>query len=136
MSVVYLNKTVNLGKVFDDLQKVIAIKLEASKYGVTVDVEEVRRNRTNEQNRYLWAIYKHIVEFFNETGFIPDNLDVRYINSDFLHAYFKARFDLKRTHDLSTAEFGKYVDKVQNLMVEQSHGEYAPIYPDNYEIME
>ena len=108
---------------------VIQEKLNKSKYGISIDVRNQQRNRTTEQNKYLWAIYKHIVEFYTETGFIPDNLNIHFINSDFLHEYFKARFDITHSSKLTTVEFCNYTDSIQHLMIEQTHGEYTPIYP-------
>lgn len=104
--------------------------LNSAKYGVSIEVKPQVRKRSLEQNSYLWGIYSHIVEFWNETGFVPDDLKVRFINSDFLHEYFKARFDIKTTTKLTTGEFCEYTDKIQQLMTEQSRGEYQPIYPD------
>ena len=94
-------------------------------------LSETKNKRTTEQNKWLWAVYKHIVLFWTDTGFMPDNLDkkLKFINSDILHCWFKCRFDVKTTTKLSTEDIGKYIDKIQNLMVEQTDGEYEPIYP-------
>ena len=103
------------------------------KSGKEVDliVSEIKNKRTVEQNKWLWAVYKHIVIFWTDTGFMPDNLDkkLKFINSDILHCWFKCRFDIKTTTKLSTEDIGKYIEKIQNLMVEQTNGEYEPIYP-------
>lgn len=103
------------------------------KSGKEVDliVSEIKNKRTVEQNKWLWAVYKHIVIFWTDTGFMPDNLDkkLKFINSDILHCWFKCRFDVKTTTKLSTEDIGKYIEKIQNLMVEQTNGEYEPIYP-------
>ena len=118
----------------DGIIRMIRPKISAlianSPRGITIDVKKTQRNRTTEQNRYLFAIYKHIVEFYNQTGFIPDNLPINGINSDFLHQYFKARFDVKETKNMNTVEFCAYTDKIQLLMIEQTKGEYDPIYPE------
>ena len=104
--------------------------LQNSKYGISIDIRPQVRKRSIPQNDYLWAIYQNIVKFWEETGFLPDDLKLRWINSDFLHAYFKARFDVKTTTKMTTVEFSEYTDKIQRLMVEQSKGEYEPIYPE------
>ena len=110
-------------------------KLEAvvsgSAHGVDIEIKRHVKRRSIDQNAYLWAIYAHIVKFFDATGFIPDNLPVRFINSDFLHEYFKMRFDVKETKKLNTAEFSAYTDKIQHLMLEQTNGDYDPIYPES-----
>jgi hypothetical protein len=105
--------------------------LNSAKYGVDIDIKNHIRNRTLEQNNYLYAIYKHIVEFCDQTGFMPDNLNIKFINSDFLHEYFKARFDVKTTTKMSTIEFTEYTDKIQLLMINQTNGIYDPIYPED-----
>jgi hypothetical protein len=110
--------------------------LNNSKYGIEIEVKEKKKKRSLEQNKYLFAIYKNIVEFWYATGFIVDSLPLKYITSDFIHEYFKNRFNLKTTTKLSAIEFSQYVDGIQNLMVEQTKGDYEPIYPDNTSIYE
>ena len=122
----------------DGILKYIRPKLEAilqnSKYGVDIEIKKLSHPRSLKQNKYLWAIYKHIVEFWESTGFIVDNLPLRFVTSDFLHEYFKNRFDHRTTTKMTTAEFMNYTDSIQNLIIEQSKGEYDPNYPDgNYQ---
>ena len=112
------------------IQPKIAALLPNCPNGISIEIKKYQRNRTNEQNRYLFAIYKHIVEFYEQTGFIPDNLPVNNLTTDFLHQYFKARFDVKASSSMNTVDFCGYTDKIQLLMTEQSKGEYDPIYPD------
>lgn len=118
----------------DGILQFIRPKIEqvqkTSKYGVTVDVSPTTRRRSIEQNRYLWGIYSHIVDFYFETGFVPDALPIKFLDSDFLHRYFKLRFDIKESKKLSTAEFCQYCDRIQQLMTEQTKGVYDPIYPE------
>lgn len=78
----------------------------------------------------MWAVYKNIVLFWTETGFVPDDLKVRFLNTKFLHEYFSARFDVHTTTKLNTVEMMEYIDKIQQLMSEQTKGEYEPIIPD------
>lgn len=125
------------GATADKILIFIKPKLEAvlndSNKGIDIDIKKHTKNRTKEQNDYLWAIYSNIVKFKEKTGFIPDELPVKFINSDFLHEYFKARFDIETTTKLTTTEFSWYVDSIQNLMVEQTKGRYEPIYPETTE---
>lgn len=131
MSIMYFANTAEPERICAFIRPVIAEKLKANpKYGIKIEIADNKRKRSTVQNRYLWAIYKNIVDFYNQTGFLPDDLNLRFINSDFLHEYFKARFDVKQSSKLSTAEFCEYTDKIQHLMIEQSKGEYSPIYPD------
>lgn len=123
-----------IGATADTILNMIKPKLEAvlngAQHGVDIDIKKHIRKRSLEQNAYLWGIYANIVKFYDDTGFVPDNLPVKFINSDFLHEYFKSRFDVKTTTKMSTAEFASYTDKIQHLMLEQSSGEYEPIYPE------
>lgn len=97
---------------------------------ITATVEIFHRKRTIPQNKFMWAVYKNIVLFWTETGFVPDDLKVRFLNTKFLHEYFSARFDVHTTTKLNTVEMMEYIDKIQQLMSEQTKGEYEPIIPD------
>ena len=130
MSVMYFAQFADVDGIINLIRPKIAALIANSPRGITVDVKKVQRNRTTEQNRYLFAIYKHIVEFYEQTGFIPDNLPVNNITTDFLHQYFKSRFDVKASSSMNTVDFCGYTDKIQHLMIEQTKGEYDPIYPD------
>ncbi len=120
----------------DKTLELIKPKLEAvlnnpkNKLGVKVEIKAISKTRTTPQNSYMWAVYDHIVQFCATTGFIPDSLPVRFVNSDFLHAYFKLRFNVLTTTKLSTVEIMEYCDHIQLLMTEQTFGEYEPIYPE------
>lgn len=130
MSTMYFSQYADVDGIIRMIRPKISALIANSPRGITIDVKKTQRNRTTEQNRYLFAIYKHIVEFYNQTGFIPDNLPINGINSDFLHQYFKARFDVKETKNMNTVDFCGYTDKIQLLMTEQTKGEYDPIYPE------
>lgn len=115
------------------IKKSIEGVLKVSKNGCEVSIKAYSKKRTNPQNEFLWAVYKRVAAFCEETGFKPDGLNIGFINSDFLHAYFKARFDLRTSTKLSTVEFMRFPEKIQDLMVEQTCGEYEPIYPKEHE---
>jgi hypothetical protein len=130
MSTMYFAQFADVDGIIRMIRPKISALIANSPRGITIDVKKTQRNRTTEQNRYLFAIYKHIVEFYEQTGFIPDNLPINGINSDFLHQYFKARFDVKETKNMNTVDFCGYTDKIQLLMIEQTKGNYDPIYPE------
>lgn len=123
-------KSANIMGILEFIKPTIEQVLNVSKYGITIDIRPQVRIRSKAQNDYLWSVYSNIVKFWEQTGFMPDGLKLNYINSKFLHEYFKARFDIKTTTKLTTAEFCEYTDKIQQLMTEQSKGNYDPIYPD------
>lgn len=126
----FFHKSANINGILELIRPKLAAVLSDASYGIDIEIKNHVRTRSTEQNRYLFAIYKHIVEFWRETGFTPDGLHLRFITSDFLHEYFKARFDLKTTTKMSTSEFMNYTDGIQNLMIEQTKGAYDPIYPE------
>lgn len=97
---------------------------------VSATVEIFHRTRTIPQNKFMWAVYKNIVLFWTETGFIPDDLKVKFINTKFLHEYFSARFDVHTTTKLNTVEMMEYIDKIQCLMDEQTAGNYPKLIPE------
>jgi len=116
--------------ILEFIKPTIQSVMNSAKYGITIDIRPQIRKRTLDQNEYLWSIYKHIVEFWQTTGFVPDELKIKFLNSKFLHEYFKARFDITTTTKMSTVEFSNYTDSIQHLMTEQTKGEYDPIYPE------
>lgn len=133
----FIPKSANIQGILAYLKPTIEATLNNSQYGIDIEVKPHKKKRTTDQNAYLWAIYQNIVNFYTQTGFTPDNIKVRFLNSDLLHEYFKAHFDVKTTTKMSTADFSTYTDSIQLLMTEQSNGEYQPIYPETtYQTME
>lgn len=130
MAPMYFAQFADVDGIIRLIQPKISALLQHSSNGICIDIKRYQRTRTTEQNKYLWAIYKHIVEFYEQTGFVPDNLPLHFLNKDFCHEYFKAKFDVKETKNLSTVDFCAYTDKIQLLMIEQTKGEYSPIYPE------
>lgn len=134
----YIPASANINGILAYIKPTIEDVFNGSSNGIDIDIKPHKKKRTLPQNDYMWAIYKHIKEFYEETGFTPDDIKVKFINENFLHEYFKARFDVKTTTKMSTTEFSRYVDSIQLLMTEQSKGRYQPIYPDiegyDYEI--
>lgn len=129
----YFAKTDNIPFVIERIKPKLSLVMKNSKMGVQVDIKAMSQKRSLKQNKYLWGIYSNIVNFWQETGFVPDNLPVRFINSDFLHEYFKLRLDTPSTAKLSTTEMMQYCDRIQNLMLEQTKGKYEPIHPEELE---
>ena len=120
-------------RILDAIKGNISAMLPKSKYGIDITIKPHTKLRTNEQNKLLWEVYNHIVSFYNDTGFIIDGLNLKFLNADFLHEYFKVRFNIKSTAKLSTIEFSQFINQIQTEMVEQTQGEYEPIIPeDNY----
>ena len=128
----FFRKSANKSEIMQVISKKIAEILPVANNGIDVIIRKHERIRSSQQNNLLWAVYNNITQFFLETGFIIDRLPLLYLNNEFLHEYFKARFNVKTTTQLTTKEFMDYVDKIQYEMVEQSKGNYEPIIPDDY----
>lgn len=109
------------------IKKQINDVLSLSKNGCDIYIKEHKNMRSNRQNSALWELYNKIVKFHEETGFFIDSIQFRFITSEFVHEYLKARFDLKTTTKLSTVEFMKYFDKINFEFVSQSNGQFEPM---------
>lgn len=98
---------------------------------VEIGCAELKKTRTLQQNKYLFELYHHLLDFYSETGFMIDGLDkrVKFITKDLLHEYLKARFDVRTTTKMSTQDFSLFVDKIQNEWIEQSGGQYEYFMP-------
>lgn len=99
---------------------------------VKMTCEIYRKKRSMKQNRYMWAVFENISNFYKDTGFMPDNLEKRlkFFNKDIAKTWYCAKFGIMHTSLLNTKEMVEFLDKVQFEMIEQSSGEYQPIYPD------
>jgi len=91
-----------------DIEKVLSWLKDLSDW--TYEIVKFKKDRTSQQNRYLrWVVYKTIADF---TGY-----DTNYIHQQlgqlFLVDYetYKNPY-IKSTAELTTQEFGEYVDKI------------------------
>lgn len=97
---------------------------------VKITMELARKLRSQEQNRYMWAVFENIAMFYYNTGFMPDGLRIKYFNKDVAKVYFCAKYDIQHTSMIDTKKMCDFLDNVQRDMLEQSQGEYNPIYPE------
>lgn len=76
------------------------------------EVITFRRDRSSEQNRYLWAVYGYIADY---SGYEPE----------YIHEVMKHKFLLdsskkipvpRSTSSLNTKEFTDYIDSIRNFM--------------------
>lgn len=118
----------DLGNSLKLVEKQARTILESGK-PVDVCCSVVKKHRTNQQNRYLFKLYEHLLEFYEQTGFMIDGLRFKFYTKDFLHEYLKARFDVGTTTKMTTEEFTNFVDKIQNEWMTQSGGEYEYFFP-------
>lgn len=102
-----------------------------AKHGYDVDLRPHRRQRSNEQNRFLMAIMVAVVRFYNTTGFMPYGVSTWMMRTDILKEYYKARFGVSSTAKLDTRAFGEFIDNIQRSLVEESGGEWEILEPDS-----
>jgi hypothetical protein len=100
-------------------------------HGLDVELKAHKRQRSNEQNRFLMAIMVAMVRFYHETGFIPKGLSPWAMRTDILKEYWKYRAGVVATHKLSTADFGKFVDFIQQTLVQETEGQWEVLEPDS-----
>lgn len=126
----------DLGNSLKLVEKQARTILESGK-PVDVCCSVVKKKRTNQQNRYLFKLYEHLLDFYKQTGFMIDGLRFKFYTKDFLHEYLKARFDVGTTTKMTTQQFTEFVDAIQNEWMTQSGGEYEYFFPyeklDEYE---
>ena len=92
------------------------------------EIVPYRKDRTNEQNRYLWGwVYGTISKEVGED-------DLEYIHYVMWHRFLldhsKKETYIKSTAKLNTAEFSDYVEKIRKFMLEKMNI-YIPT-PDEY----
>lgn len=118
-----------------DIQKWIAIQTvavyNATKNGIDIEIKPHKTKRSIEQNKFLFAILAEIVKFYNETGFMPQGCQSWMMRTDIQQFYWKSRFGIEHSSKLDTAEFTKFIDFIQQTMVEETGGEYEILTTDS-----
>jgi hypothetical protein len=99
---------------------------------IKIEFEVYHPKRSQQQNKYMWSVFQHIADFYQETGFMPDGLEknLKFFNKDVAKVWFSAKYDIHHTSTTNTKEMVDFIDSVQNDMIQQTKGEYEPIYPE------
>jgi len=97
----------------------------------TVEVKQYRRNRSSEQNRYLWGVvYRRIIDAMPGTKIDPDHLHEYWLGECFgwdvcdVIGWAK-KVPMKRSSKLSTVEFIEFYEFIQRRCIE-TMGLYVP----------
>lgn len=118
-----------------EIQRWISVQLpavvSAAKNGVDVDIRPHKTQRSNQQNRFLMAIMVALVRFYHETGFLPSGLSPWAMRTDILKEYWKSRLGVVSTSKLDTSAFGRFIDGIQRILVEETSGEWEILQPDS-----
>lgn len=109
----------------------IAHILPISHNGIDVEIKPHKRQRSNNQNRFLMAILVAVVKFYHETGFMPSGLSHWAMRTDILKEYYKARFGIGSTANLDTVAFKKFTDEIQHSLILESYGKWEWLEPDS-----
>ena len=105
--------------------------VNSAKHGIEVNIIAHKSKRTNEQNRFLMVVCTQIARLHHETGYCCPGLKPWAMQPAVLKEYWKARFGIEQTSKMSTAEFTKFIDFIQNTMVEETQGEYEILTTDS-----
>lgn len=127
----YFPSTASLAQIQSWLVAQYSATQPIAKHGFDVELRPHRRQRSNEQNRFLMAIMVAVVRFYNTTGFMPYGCSAWMMRTDILKEYFKARFGVVSTAKLDTRAFGEFIDNIQRSLVEESGGEWEILEPDS-----
>lgn len=120
---------------YKEIQNWILLQLPAvyqcAKNGIDIEIKAHKIQRSNEQNRFLMVICTHIVQFYHETGYILPGLQPWAMQPAIVKEYWKNRFGIESSKKLDTSEFTKFIDYIQNTMVEETNGEYEILTTDS-----
>lgn len=107
---------------------------------LSFEISEYKDRRSMEQNSFYWTVCADIAKFFNEAGikfkkieYNKQMFDVEW-NSDAIHMINKIVFGLNTTTKLNKQEFADYMDKLFNLWLEKTKGQWLPSYKSLYQI--
>lgn len=100
-------------------------------HGLDVDLKPHKRQRSTQQNRFLYAILVALVRFHQETGFCPPDVSPWAMRVEALKFYYKDRFGVGSSSKLDTKAFGEFIDNIQRSLVEETCGEWQILEPDS-----
>ena len=91
-----------------DVEKVLSGLKDLSDW--TYELIRFKKDRTSQQNRYLWGVvYKTIADYsWYDTNYIHQQLGQMFLVD---YETYKNPY-IKSTAELTTQEFGEYVDKI------------------------
>ena len=99
--------------------------------GIDIEIKPHKTKRSIEQNKFLMVVLTQIVRFFNETGFVPQGCQAWMMRTDVQKEYWKARYGIETTHKLDTLTFTRFIDFIQQTMVEETGGEWEILTTDS-----
>lgn len=107
--------------------------VESLNYGKPVELscDRIKKQRSSQQNRFIHALFKHIVEEYERTGWCFGDIAQKlgFVNEEIVKQYCKFRFDVKSTSGMNTKDCMDFTNKIQKECIEESKGEYERIDP-------
>lgn len=105
--------------------------LGVQKNGYDIEIKPHRNKRSNQQNKFLYAILVALVHFCHDTGYVPVNCGKYNIDPESLKQYWKKRYGISTTKNLDTVAFGKFIDWIQLTLVEETNGFWEILQPES-----
>lgn len=122
-------------KSYKEIQDWITVQLPAvyqiSKNGIDIVIKPHKQQRSIQQNRFLSVIIIAQIRMYHDTGFMASGLQPWMHQQEILRFYWKARYGIEHTSNLSTKAFGEFVDFIQKTLVEESDGNWEILSPDS-----
>lgn len=116
------------GRIADNLRAFVMQALPGKRLKVVV--EEAKKRRSDEQNRYLWGcVYPTILQAGQLQGWTAEDLHEYFLGEVFgweqVTGFGRKRLrPIRRSSGMSTVEFSEYVAQIQQRMAEL--GIYVP----------
>lgn len=127
----YFSSSTSLEQIYKWFVCQVTAVYNVSKNGIDIEVRPHKNKRTNQQNRFLYAILVALVRFHHETGFVPSDCGKYNIDVESLKTYWKNRWGVNRSSKLDTKNFGEFIDFIQRTLVEETYGEWEIMEPDS-----
>lgn len=127
----FFHKDTPLSEIQSWIDKQLPPVYNTAKNGIEINIFAHKAKRSIEQNKFLFAVLSEIVKFYNETGFMPQGCQPWMMRTDIQQFYWKSRFGVEHSSKLNTAEFTKFIDYIQQTMVEETCGEYEILTTDS-----
>ena len=127
----FFNKDTPLQQINNWVYNQLRFMLPIAHTGIDIEIKIHKKQRTNEQNKFLMVIMQKIVQFYHETGFLPQGCQNWMMRTDIQKEYWKARFGIESTAKLNTKTFAEFIDGIQRELIEETNGEWEIIETDS-----
>lgn len=127
----YFSKTTPYKQIQDWVTVQLPAVYQACKDGMDIEIKPHVKKRTNRQNRFFYVLLSQLVKFHHETGYVVPGLCSYVMQVEVLKTYWKGRYGVEKTHNMSAEDFGKLCDFVQRTLVEETNGMWEILDPES-----